>query len=292
MHQKKTVVSFLLFGITLVIAAGLWLGTATPASAQCGSQASSCKNCHEVQAEKPVNADGTAWHQSHAFGDFCYICHAGNNQATDKIMAHEGMVAPLADVKASCQQCHVADLDARAQVYATTLGVTLGAASSVPPAGGDIAPVTTAAPGTASEQPVSSSISALVSTKIDVNDPNYVDYVQNYDSVVLGKRPINWGNTILMVMIGLVVVGGGGFAVTREKLINVSFGDTRKPDSEYPVEVVAMLPKIVGLKSQSRKSLNAVLDNPQKAEKVFDLMDAVISVEKNTDSTGTNYGKE
>ncbi len=292
MHQKKTAVSFLLFGITLVVAAGIWLGTATPASAQCGSQASSCKSCHEVQAEKPVNADGTAWHQSHAFGDFCYICHAGNNQATDKIMAHEGMVSPLADVKASCQQCHVADLDARAQVYATTLGVTLGAAPSVPPAGGDIAPVATAAPSEVGEQPAVSPISAPVSTKIDVNDPNYVDYVQNYDAVVLGKRPINWGNTILLVMIGLVVVGGGGFAVTREKLINVSFGDTRKPDGEYPVDVVAMLPKIAGLKSQSRKSLNAVLENPQKAEKVLGLMDAVVSDDKGPIAAGSENAKE
>ena len=54
-----------------------------PASAQCGSSASSCKNCHEVQGQDAVNADGTGWHQSHAFGDFCYICHAGNNQSMD-----------------------------------------------------------------------------------------------------------------------------------------------------------------------------------------------------------------
>jgi len=88
-------------GILLIVATGLWLATATPASAQCGSQASSCKNCHEVQGEMSVNSDGTAWHQSHAFGDFCYICHAGNNQAKDKVEAHTGMVAPLSDIKAS-----------------------------------------------------------------------------------------------------------------------------------------------------------------------------------------------
>ncbi len=80
MHRKATFY-FLFAGLAMVIAAGIFLATATPASAQCGSQASSCKNCHEVQGEMPVNADGTGWHQSHAFGDFCYICHAGNNQA-------------------------------------------------------------------------------------------------------------------------------------------------------------------------------------------------------------------
>ena len=123
MQNKKIIFYFLFFGMALVIAASISLATVTPANAQCGSQASSCKNCHEVQGQKSVNADGTGWHQSHAFGDFCYICHAGNNQATDKAAAHQGMVSPLADVKASCQQCHAADLDARAKVYADILGV-------------------------------------------------------------------------------------------------------------------------------------------------------------------------
>src|SRR5512140_2596060 len=80
--------------------------SATPVKAQCGSQASSCKNCHETQAQDPVNADGTAWHTQHDFGDFCYLCHAGNNQVTDKTAAHVGLVAPLSDINASCKSCH------------------------------------------------------------------------------------------------------------------------------------------------------------------------------------------
>src|SRR5512138_3400620 len=97
--------SFLIFVTALywiVIILSLWLATAQPVSAQCGSQASSCKDCHETQAQKSVNADGTGWHESHAFGDFCYICHGGNTQSTDKDAAHTGMVPPLQDVKASC----------------------------------------------------------------------------------------------------------------------------------------------------------------------------------------------
>ena len=70
----------------------------------------------------PVNNDGTAWHTSHAFGDFCYICHAGNQQVKDENEAHTGMVPPLSDIKASCMQCHPNDLQDRAQVYATALG--------------------------------------------------------------------------------------------------------------------------------------------------------------------------
>lgn len=267
MHHKKTAFYFLFAGLAVVIAVGIFLATASPASAQCGSQASSCKNCHEVQGELSVNADGTGWHQSHAFGDFCYICHAGNNQAKDKTAAHEGMVAPLSDINAACQQCHIADLDARAKVYADALGVEIGSGTAAPAVGGsDAAPVVAeAAPAAASNQ----------CNEIVVDDPNAVNYVQNYDEIVLGKKPINWGNMILMGMIGLMVVGGGGFVITREKLVNVKFGDTRKVDDEYPADVVEMLPKIAGLKAGARKSLKNVLEN-KKADKVLDLMDAVV----------------
>ena len=270
MQYKKTAFYFLFAGMALFFATGIYLFTATPVSAQCGSQASSCKNCHEAQAEKPVNADGTGWHQSHAFGDFCYICHAGNNQATDKAAAHEGMVAPLTDVKASCQQCHIADLDARAQVYATTLGVEIGSGSAAPTPGGETEPILVAANSAPSEA------SDQTCNQIIVDDPNGVNYAANYDQIVLGKKPANMGNSILMGLISLMILGGGGFVILREKLVHVSFGDTRQVSAEYPADVVDMLPKIAGLKSQARKSLKNVLDN-KKADKVLDLMDAVVS---------------
>ena len=268
MQYKKTIFTFLFVGLAIVIASGIFLATASPVRAQCGSQASSCKNCHEVQAEMPVNADGTGWHQSHAFGDFCYICHAGNNQAKDKTAAHEGMVAPLSDVNAACQQCHVADLDARAKVYADALGVEIGSGTVAPAAGSPDA----AAPVSADSAP---SVASNQCNEVVVDDPNAVNYIQNYDEIVLGRKPINWGNMILIGMIGLMFVGGGGFVITREKLVNVKFGDTRKVDEEYPADVVEMLPKIAGLKAGTRKSLKNVLEN-KKADKVLDLMDAVV----------------
>jgi hypothetical protein len=273
MQRKKFYITLVAAGIMLVIATGLWLATAQPVKAQCGSQASSCKNCHEVQAQKSVNSDGTGWHQSHAFGDFCYICHAGNQQATDKAAAHTGMVDPLSDVKASCQQCHPKDLDARAKVYADTLGVTVSGAAA--PVATPAAPAQGAAPAAAAQV-----VSAPVVTQIDMNDPNLVDYVKTYDQVVLGQKPTNWGNVILLVLIGLVAVGGGGLVIANEKLVKVSFGDTKKVEGEYPAEVVDMLPALAKLKSNSRKSLKTVLDNPHKAEKVLNLMDAVVSDEE------------
>ncbi len=268
MQNKNTALTFLFTGLAIVIAVSFYLTTATPVSAQCGSQASSCKNCHETQSQKSVNADGTGWHQSHAFGDFCYICHAGNQQATDKAAAHEGMVDPLSDVAASCQQCHVADLDARAQVYASALGVTVGSGTTSPAAG-----AAEATPVAAESAPSAASTSGC--NQVVVDDPNAVNYVQNYDAIVLGKKPINWGNSILLGLIGLMLVGGGGYVVTREKLINVKFGDTRKVDDEYPADVVEMLPQIASLKAGARKSLKSVLEN-KKADKVLDLIDEVV----------------
>jgi hypothetical protein len=272
--QRKNIFSIMVaVGILLVVATGFWLAIATPASAQCGSQASSCKNCHEVQGEDSVNNDGTAWHPSHAFGDFCYICHAGNQQATEKDAAHEGMVPPLQDVKASCQQCHPNDLQERAQVYAAALGVEIGSSTSTTPAS-----ETPAAGNEAASAPVV--VSAPTTTELDVYDPNLVDYEETYDEIVLGKKPINWGNVILLGLIGLLLVGGGGFIIIHEKLVKVSFGDTKKVEGEYPAEVVDLLPAIAGLKSHSRKSLKKVLDNPKKTEKVLGLMDAVVSNEE------------
>jgi hypothetical protein len=245
------------------------LSTPTKTSAQCGSQASSCKNCHEVQGQDPVNNDGTGWHTSHAFGDFCYICHGGNNQATDETAAHAGMVSPLADIQASCMQCHPNDLQARAEVYATALGVTIGEASSSP-----TTPTTSAMTQTTT---TTSSPCVLSGAELAVDDPNLVDYTQRYDAIVLGKKPVNWGNIILIGLIGAVAVGGGGFVIINEKLVKLSFGDTKKVEGEYPTDAVDMLPSISRVSSTGRKTLSRVLENPKKAEKVLDLMDAVIS---------------
>jgi len=282
MQYKRIVFSFLFAGMALVIAVSIFLATASPARAQCGSQVSSCKNCHEVQGQDPVNSDGTDWHQSHAFGDFCYICHGGNQQASDKDAAHQGMEDPLSDIQAACQQCHAADLEKRAQVYADTLGVEIGSGSTISTSttseASDVAPGSTVTATVATSNTIATSNQGC--NEIVVDDPDVTDYVQNYDEIVLGKKPVNWGNSILIGMIGLVVIGGGGFVLNREKLINVKFGDTRQVEHEYPADVLEMLPMIARLKAGARKSLKSVLDNPKKADKVLNLMDAVIEDEE------------
>lgn len=261
----------LLFLLAALVAGFSMLSTPTKTSAQCGSQASSCKNCHEVQGQDPVNNDGTAWHTSHAFGDFCYICHAGNNQSTDKTAAHTGMVSPLADIQASCLQCHPNDLQERAQVYAAALGVTIGETGSSPSSAATT-PVTT--------NTLTASPCVLSGAELAVDDPNLVDYTQRYNEIVLGKKPINWGNIILAGLIGVVAIGGGGFVAMREKLVKLSFGETKKVEGEYPADAVDMLPRISRVSSAGRKTLSRVLENPKKAEKVLGLMDAVITDEE------------
>jgi hypothetical protein len=272
LQHNKTIFIFILAGLVLVFGSGLWLATASPAKAQCGSQASSCKNCHEVQAQDPVNADGTAWHTSHAFGDFCYICHAGNQQATDKDVSHQGMVDPMTDVKASCQQCHAADLDARAQVYATSMGITLGGDKTNPPSA-------VATPAVSVEQPASTQ-AAPASAAINYDDPNLVDYAARYNQIVLGQKPVNWGNVILVVVIVLIGVGGSLFVIYNEKLVKVSFGDTKTTGEEFPADVVDMLPSLSKLKASTRQSMKKMLDNPKKTEKVFGLIDEILTDEK------------
>jgi hypothetical protein len=294
MKQPRSVIWFILVPVLLVSVSAVFISliTVQPVSAQCGTSASSCKTCHEVEAKDPVNTDGTNWHKSHAFGDFCSFCHAGNSQATLKEEAHNGLVPPLSDPKAACQSCHTNDLNARVQVYAVLLKKPANGSS----ASNSVAPTTVPAQGpaqssgTATVQPtaqptVSAQVAggplsgALNDTQIVVDDPNAVDYVQRYNEIVLGQRPVNWGNITLIALIGLVVVAGGGFVVFNEIRIRTAASATRKVDGEYPVEVVEMLPALASLKPQSRRSLRNILKHLRKTDKVLGVIDSLVSDE-------------
>jgi hypothetical protein len=269
MQHRKRLLMLMAAGLLMAVASVIALASAQPAQAQCGSQASSCKNCHEVQAKDPVNNDGNPWHVSHAFGDFCYVCHGGNSQATDETAAHSGMVAPLSDIQAACQQCHPGDLQARAQVYASALGVEIGAGGDATPA-----PTPDTSNGSTAETTASQPASNLsVSASLSPNDANLVDYVQRYNQIALGKGAANWGNVILLVLIGSMLVGGGGLVLYNEKLINISFRETRPVQAEYPLDVVEMLPQISRLKPNARRSLRRLLEKPEVTAEVLTSLD-------------------
>jgi hypothetical protein len=244
MQKKTTFITLILTGTLLVLATGLWLATARPVAAQCGSQASSCKDCHEVQAQLSVNADGTSWHQAHAFGDFCYICHGGNTQSTDKAAAHTGMVPPLEDVKASCQQCHPKDLEARAKVYFDTLGIAPGEASAEKPAeaapqAACPSPEPTAFPEPANNLPADT-------TLVVAKPARTVDYIARYNENVLGIRTVNWGLIGLVTLSVAVVVGGAGFLAQKKGWVAVTFEKVAQvavPEASQKAEVAQTEPK-------------------------------------------------
>lgn len=210
MQQKKMYVFMIAAGIFLALVP--WLFTAKPVSAQCGSQASTCKDCHEVQGQLSVNADGTGWHESHAFGDFCYMCHAGNQQATEIDAAHTGMVPPLSDTKAACQQCHPKDLDARVKVYADILGVDAGAGAA--PAAVSQTVVTICEP--TADVPEDKTV-------ILAKPAEPVDYVANYNKNVLGIKPVDWSLIGLVSLIVVVLIGGVGFVAIKTGFVVVTF---------------------------------------------------------------------
>jgi len=273
MRKGKFSPLILTLGGTLILLSLIFLWPPAQANAQCGSQASSCKNCHEVQGQDPVNNDGTGWHQSHAFGDFCYICHAGNNQSIVEEEAHAGMVAPLSDVQAGCQSCHPNDLMERAEVYAVALGVEIGSggggASTSSP---DID--SSATSSSTSEQP---SVE-LPAGEMIVESDELVDYGQQYDETVLGKRTVNWGNVILVGLILLVAIGGGAFVVYNERKLRglpLLPGKKKEITTEaviplpqvegYPPEVVSLLPKLRQLNPVGLHALDRILENPDQA---------------------------
>ncbi|MFN8442052.1 MAG: hypothetical protein U0175_14825 [Caldilineaceae bacterium] len=190
-------------------------GTSQPAEAQCGTSASSCKNCHEVQGQDSVNANGD-WHTAHAFGDFCEFCHAGNVESKAKEEAHVGLVSPLMDVKASCQSCHPQDYNDKASVYAAVLGVQLnasgpadasGAPASQPASNTGNAPTTTNPSANVS---ANTATTATVDTASGPNLPSggeIINYTELLTASKLTQAFFSTNDKVFLVLISLLILG-------------------------------------------------------------------------------------
>jgi hypothetical protein len=253
----------------ILVAGFFLLLPASQVNAQCGSQASSCKDCHETQGADPVNNDGTAWHTQHAQIDACVSCHAGNPQSTDKDQSHAGMVPWESDVKAGCAMCHPDDYTQLAQGYATTLGVTLGEGGTAPPTGTTTEPSTTI-----TEEP------AAPAGEIVISPPGTVDYVQQYEETVLGEVSINWGNVIVVVLILGILLGGGAFVYWNERRQKGLRGFYNKKAAQpvegvipvvegYSSEVTELLPLIAKLNPVGLHALKRLLANPDQANETL-----------------------
>lgn len=259
----------LLAGALVLAAVALSLNQ-TPAEAQCGSQASSCKNCHEVQNQLSVNHDGTGWHESHAFGDFCANCHGGNVQSVDAAAAHTGLVAPLEDLQTNCAACHPSDTQERAQVYAVALGVTLGSGDT--PTGGDATGGTDTTPSATPTTPAPAPTAVPVVAGSSDDVPGLIDYNQQYAETVQGRWPINWGNVILGVLIVAMAGGGGAFVYFNErKLARLAATAKRQPAAPgapapaAPLTAADLLPSLAQLDPRSLRALQAILREPERA---------------------------
>ncbi|MBE7473534.1 MAG: hypothetical protein DPW09_09145 [Anaerolineae bacterium] len=285
-HADKWFLYAMIGGVILLLGA-MMVVSAQPVSAQCGTSASSCKNCHETQGKLSVANNGD-WHKAHAFGDFCEFCHAGNVQATAQDEAHIGMVAPLGDVKASCQGCHPDDYDPLAQTYASTLGVDLlagGGGSANPPAdsatGGDSSCTT----GT-------TAVSApLGGEEIDFNllyaeATTPPPLISNWGNVILGLMILgivgaffvtawsweNWGQTVAgwinknvnpipQAMAAAAVRSEGGLAVADPAQIETLLA--QKP------ELQKLLPRLLKLSPETLTALDKLLSNPERGSEIL-----------------------
>jgi hypothetical protein len=249
--------------------------------AQCGSQASSCKNCHEVKGEDPVNAEGD-WHVQHAFGDFCEFCHGGNVQAPEKDAAHQGLIAPLGDVKTNCSSCH-ADYQTLAAPYASALGMTIGASNggpTQPPASdsGSTEPAPTPAPDTQGGASAGDEI---------------VDYVAQYPSS--GVAAITTGNLVVGVLLVATVLGGGAFIYGNEKRLGnfrlriserrlkttpipaqseVAVLTSQLPDGFSP-ELAQLLPMLRSLDPYTLRALKIILSDRKRGEELLQSLSLV-----------------
>ncbi|MEI8255477.1 MAG: YeeE/YedE thiosulfate transporter family protein [Deltaproteobacteria bacterium] len=87
------------------------------ARAQCSANASSCVQCHEVQAMRPVLQSTAPWHRDHGYGDVCAACHGGAPEAREQAAAHAGLRDPLADPPPRGAACHASDVRSRAARY-------------------------------------------------------------------------------------------------------------------------------------------------------------------------------
>jgi len=267
MSRNPRPLALITSGVILLFVA-LALVPASRAEAQCGSQASSCKNCHEVQGQHPVNNNGE-WHTQHAFGDFCAFCHAGNVQATDEDAAHAGMVAPLSDVQASCAACHPEDALDLGKVYGAALGVEVGTGGGASPGG--------SSPSGGAPAGSSSSAQADQPPLIVPPDSGVIDFNQRYAETVAGKREMNIGNLILSVLIAMIALGGGGYVLWRERKARMARAphlaeDRPSSSAATPMEIegvspeiAALLPQLEALNPLGRRALARLLEDPASA---------------------------
>lgn len=200
---RKVSILITILGSLLILGLVYWMLPAQRANAQC-KNLSSCKNCHESQAQNPVNAKG-AWHVDHANFDLCYACHGGARDATDKTQAHTGLILKLQDMPASCKQCHAADLDARFTKYAAALNISDTSSLQAAKQSSD---ALKGLSGFLGQQPAG----------VSVPTPTPPADTKTVVAAAVSSRPANTrANIILGSLLVLGVLGGGWYIAWNER---------------------------------------------------------------------------
>lgn len=272
-----------------------------PTEAQCGSSMSSCKTCHEVMMQDPVNTEGD-WHTQHAFGDFCEFCHAGNPQSTAKDESHQGLIPPMEDVAASCQSCHPQDYKDKAGLYATALGITLETEPAPAPSAGGESGGAAAAPAASGEAnvPVINVAPPLGGEEIDYN----LLYARKVNPPLLRQ----YANVIMWGLIGLVGIAflitawkweGWGPKVAawlindETKIIRVKPGEV--PTSEELVDIFRHRPVLQELWPRLVNNEDGILDDLQailQDEEGVDILHAIGHLDLNLAKTLKQMSEE
>jgi hypothetical protein len=264
MHTSRgrgaPVSSFLPLLAAAILVAVIWLAVLpSTADAQCGTQMSSCRNCHEVKGQLKVNTKGD-WHVNHAFGDFCVTCHGGDAKVKDAAPAHAGMVKPLENITAACASCHPADLKTRADRYAKTLGVTaqLGAGAATAPAGASPAAPPVSQPVTSSVVSVGGGCGPIGGVAVG----GLVDFNLPLDSA----PGVNLGNIIVA---GLILVMGAAWAgivlaqwlgAARRRMADAA---AKRPATALRPAVGALVPALSACDDETLNALASLLNRPE-----------------------------
>ena len=90
---------------------------------------------------------------------------------------------------------------------------------------------------------------------------------------VFDNRCLNWGNTILIIVLVALLGGGLFFINRREGWITVSFAEKKVMSKEYAADVLEIADRAEKLNATARKSLGRLLAKSTAAAELLAALD-------------------
>ena len=214
-------------GMLLLAAAVTWLAAAPAVQAQCVG-VTSCKNCHELQGQRPSSLQD-AWHSDHMVFDFCAACHSGDRLAEEADAAHTGATASLGQMAAYCRDCHADDLESYFGAYAEAAGIDAESAlaqADAPPQtfslfGETVKPAGPTLPGSEDAGDQGGQFGSGAGAQAAPSEPQ--------------SNPV--ANAVLAGLLVAGVLGGGGYVAWNERRL---VGAAQKGE-RWPAQAVGFL---------------------------------------------------